>query len=101
MLSDFKGAFAYYIVSQTSNDKFDFKVPLDAYVNYLKLNYFKSDNTVLKFTYDELKKLVDDDLFCHIPEILLLNQIEDFVDLGALARNVFYMIVRLQILDKI
>lgn len=100
MLNDFKGAFAYWIVVQTNNTEFDFKVPLDAFVNYLKLNYFNNSDGVLKFTYDELDRLISSELFCNIPEIMALNQIDDFIDLGALARNVFYMIIKLQIIDK-
>ena len=47
---------------------------------------------------DLIKKLTDENLFVAIPEILALNEMKpDFIDLGALSRNVFYHILREQI----
>ena len=49
----------------------------------------------VKFAYEELSEIVNDKVFESIPEILALNEMKpDFIDLGALARNVFFMILR-------
>ncbi len=98
MLSDFRGAMAYWLVAQESKIDLDIKRPLDAFTKYLKQKYFKNPDAVKVFTYDHLNNLITEDLFIAIPEIMELNEMEpDFYDLGALARNVFYMICREQI----
>ena len=67
----------------------------------------------VEFTYEKLNSLITEDVFESIPEIEELNHRkngrdgmgfssrfdtpepdDDFIDLGALARNVFYMIMR-------
>lgn len=95
MLSDFTGAMAYWLVAQESNIDLDIKKPLDAFTKYLKQKYFRKKDTVKEFTYDQLNNLIDEDLFIAIPELMELNEMEpNFYDLGALARNVFFMICR-------
>jgi hypothetical protein len=98
MLSDFRGAFAYWLISQESQIDLDIKKPLDAFTKYLEQKYFKSNGTVKEFTYDQLNNLISEDVFIAIPEVMELNEMQpNFYDLGALARNVFYMICREQI----
>lgn len=91
MLSDFKSALAYWVVRQNNNDKEIIVRPLKAFTFFLKMNYFKKKDDVIKFTYNELSDLISEETFIKVPEILKLNKTEpDFIDLGALARNVFF-----------
>ena len=99
MLSDFTGAMAYWLAGNQHRAKIDIDKPLKAFSEYLQQKYFKTHDTVKEFTYEQLNVLISEDVFIAIPELLELNQIpsKDFYDLGALARNVFYMICREQI----
>lgn len=99
MIHDFRGAMAYWLARQEINTKIDINKPLDAFTKYLKQKYFKTNDTVREFSYEQLNNLITEDLFIAIPELMELNEIEGkgFYDLGALARNVFYMICREQI----
>jgi len=99
MLSDFNGAMAYWLASNSHRAKINIDKPLKAFSDYLQQKYFRSYNDVKGFTYDQLNSLISEDVFIAIPELLELNQIEnnDYYDLCALARNVFYMICREQI----
>lgn len=98
MLSDFRGAMAYWLIKQEPKIDLDIKRPLDAFTKYLRQKYFVEQDDVVKFTYDQLENLITEDLFIAIPELMELNEMEpDFYDLGALARNVFYTICREQI----
>jgi hypothetical protein len=98
MLSDLQGALAYWVTVQNNNNTFIVDKPLEAWTKYLQKKYFRKKDDVVKFTYDELSKLINEDIFIAIPEIMELNEMEpDFIDLGALARNMFYMICREQI----
>ena len=95
MKSDFRAALAYWIVAQNPNKELIDVVPsvaaFDRYVN----TFFKDSRIPEKFTYGSLREIVNDDVFENIPEILKLNRLKpDFIDLGALARNVFYMMLR-------
>lgn len=96
MLSDFTGAMAYWLASNQHRANIDIDKPLKAFSKYLQQKYFKTHNTIKEFTYEQLNVLISEDVFIAIPELLELNQIpsKDFYDLGALARNVFYMICR-------
>lgn len=96
MLSDFTGAMAYWLASNQHRAKIDIDKPLKAFSKYLQQKYFKTHNTVKEFNYEQLNTLISEDVFIAIPELLELNQIpsKDFYDLGALARNVFYMLCR-------
>lgn len=96
MLSDFTGAMAYWLASNQHRAKIDIDKPLKAFSEYLQQKYFKTHDTVKEFEYEHLNTLISEDVFIAIPELLELNQIpsKDFYDLGALARNVFYMICR-------
>ena len=101
MLNDFRGAMAYWLASQQINTSIKIGVDksLLAFTKYMQQKYFKNLETVKEFTYDQLENLITEDVFIAIPELMELNEIEgsDFYDLGALARNVFYMICREQI----
>lgn len=96
MIGDFVGAFAYHVAELKHKSKVDIEKPLNAWINFLQKKYFCIDEHVESFTFEQLSKLITEDLFIAIPEIYELNQIEskDFYDLSALARNVFYMICR-------
>jgi hypothetical protein len=98
MLSDFQGALAYWITKQNPNNTFIVDRPLEAWTKYLQQKYFRKEDEVVMFTYDKLSNLIDEDIFIAIPEIMELNEMKpDFIDLGALARNMFYTICREQI----
>ena len=101
MLNDFRGAMAYWLASQQINTsiKIGIDKPLNAFTKYMQQKYFKTESSVIEFTYEKLKNLVSEDVFIAIPELMELNEIDgkDFYDLGALSRNVFYMILREQI----
>ena len=95
MLSDFKGAFAYWVASQNHNDILENNNALKAYANFIELKFKMIDKVPFKFDCTKLKSVVNEDLFMAIPEIMKLNKMEpEFIDLGALARNVYYMILR-------
>ncbi len=110
MMSDFLGAFAYWVVAQSPYHDPDISSPLSAFRGYLAFIY--PDNLPKKFTYEELAMIIHKDVFEAIPAVEALNHPKisegvgyrnrhsephpdyDFIDLGALARNVFYMILR-------
>jgi len=111
----FMGAFAYWVVAQSPYDAPDIAEPLKAFDKYLD-KLFKDDE-VIEVRYEELQKLICEEVFESIPEIEKLNHAKieqvgfiasssryhktkpdyDYIDLSALARNVFYMLLREQI----
>jgi len=111
--SCFNGAFAYWCVSQSPYDAPDITPALIAWDAYVSVKIPNPDIPV-KFTYKELQEFITEDVLESIPEIEKLNHRkngredpigfssrydkpapdDDFIDLGALARNVFYMILR-------
>ena len=101
MLNDFHGAMAYWLASQQINTSIEIGIdkPLNAFTKYMQQKYFNTKDSVREFTYTHLENLITEDTFIAIPELMELNEIKgsDFYDLGALARNVFYMICREQI----
>ena len=110
MRNDFLGAFAYWVVSQSPYDTPDITKALEAFGGYV--NEKIKDGIPKRFTYDELRRFINEDIFESIPEIEKLNHPKanvgvgyenrhknphpdyDFIDLGALARNVFFMLLR-------
>jgi hypothetical protein len=97
MINDFKGAFAYWVTTQNPFGCNGIEKATNAYESFLKKT-FKEKESVIKMNYDEIVQLTSDIVFESIPEILALNQTKrDFICLGALSRNVFYMILRNQI----
>lgn len=104
MMSSIQGSFAYWVVSQyTNNDiKLDINIPLNAFSNYLSVKYFPDrKNTVLKMSYSDVQMMINEKVFMSIPEIMKLNQIDGWIDLYALAKNVFFMVLRDSIIKNI
>ena len=93
--SDFLGAFAYWVVAQNPNDNLiDINPSLLAFKEYV-FSQFVNPSIPEKFTFKLLQDIISEDVFEKIPAILDLNKLKpDFIDLSALARNVFYMILR-------
>lgn len=111
MRGDFTGQFARWVVQQSPYpcpDLAESLVAFDAYVLELM-----DGEEVKKFTYHELNLAITEEVFEKIPAILALNVAKhgsedivfcsrydephpdhDFIDLGALARNIFYSMVR-------
>jgi len=112
MKSDFLGAFAYWVVKQSPYDATDITPALKAFDGYLSA-VFDNSEMPIEFTYAQLGELITEDIFEAIPEIEKLAHRkngrdgiafadrfttpipdDDFICLGALARNVFYMVMR-------
>ena len=93
--SEFLGAFAYWVVAQNPNDELiNLAPPLRAF-NVHVLSFFDNPEMPIKLNFEKLKEIINDTVFENIPEILELNKLEpDFIDIGALARNIFFMILR-------
>lgn len=110
MRKNFTGQFARWVVEQ-SPYQVPFIIPaLDGFNNYVTV--LMGGEEVRKFDYEELLELISEAAFEGIPAVLALNRAKitagpgwrnrhkcpapdyDFIDLGALAQNVFYSIVR-------
>lgn len=111
--SSILAAFAYWVVAQSPYDVplMKFMPALISFEKYVSKRFPHSDMPE-KFTYEDLSKFIHEDVFESIPAIEKLNHPDvssgpgyadrhnnpkpeyDFIDLGALARNVFYMILR-------
>lgn len=95
MLSDFKGAMAYWLVAQNTKCHFNINIPVKAFTEYLEFVYFAKKDKVITLTYEGLENAISENVLLAIPEIRALNLPEKhFLDIAALARNVFYMICR-------
>jgi len=95
MLSDFKGTFAYWVAAQNNNNVLDNNDALKAYLKFIETKYRRISHIPERFDCKKLKSVVNEDLFIAIPEIMELNKMKpDFIDLCALSRNVYYMILR-------
>jgi len=112
MKSDFLAAFAYWVVAQSPYAAPDITAALKAFNEYVEIRI--GDDCVEEFTYDELKGFINEDVFESIPEIEKLNHAKieqggfiasssryhktkpdyDYIDLGALARNIVFMLFR-------
>ena len=94
--SEILGAFAYWVTAQNPNVKLiDIRSALRAFREHVVSGYFKNAQIPEMFTPERLSLAINEKAFADIPEILELNQMKpDFIDLGALARNVYYMILR-------
>ena len=114
MKSELLGTFASWLVQQSPYDVPNINKALKAYNKFLS-NKFDTDDKVIKFTYDELSNYISADIFETIPEIEIFNHSKkdagedfiatssryhktnpdyDYIDLGALSRNIFYGICR-------
>lgn len=112
MRKDFTGQFARWVVEQSPYEVPDIAEALAAFNGYVTT--LMGDEAVRKFDYEELNILISEEAFEKIPAVLALNVAKvttgpgyanrfnedkthpdyDFIDLGALARNMFYSIVR-------
>lgn len=96
--SDFLAAFAYWVTAQNTNGTFIVNKPLEAYSKFV-MPFFENPKIPTKFTFQQVSGMIHDTVFENIPEILELNEMEpDFIDLEALARNVFFMVIRAQVI---
>jgi hypothetical protein len=95
MLSSFQAAFTYWVVAQNPNKELiDIRPSLRAFRDHIA-TIFDDPRLPEQFTYEQLQEVINEEALGSIPEILELNKLKpDFIDLGALARNVFYMILR-------
>lgn len=107
-LSYMLAAFAYWITAQNTNSYILELKPIIISINRYIVkelshiyNIRYNDDIIYRITYSELRDVIkNEDKLAAIPEVLALNQMKpDFIDLGALGHNVFYMIVRLTICD--
>lgn len=113
MRGDFLGAFAYWVVAQSPYDTPDITKALTAFGEYVAKRIKKGIPE--KFSYIDLKLFINEQVFESIPEIEKLNHAKisagpiyedrytnphpdcDYIDINALAKNVFYMLLREQI----
>jgi hypothetical protein len=93
--SEFSAAFAYWVIVQNPNRALiDIRLALTAF-NHHVLTFFEKPTIPEQFDFARLQGVINEDAFASIPDILALNELKpDFIDLGALARNIFYMILR-------
>jgi hypothetical protein len=111
MRSDFNSAFAYWVVYQSPYDTPNITPSLIAFGKYIAT--IIPEREVVNFSYTELSEILSEKIFEKIPEIEALNHRkndrdgngfcsryeqpnpdDDFIDLSALSRNIFYMILR-------
>lgn len=72
-----------------------------AFLAYINKNLLFDINSVTDLSYEQLAKVINESEFERIPEIVFFNKIEhDFIDLSAFSRNIFFMILRLSILES-
>jgi len=119
MHSDFLATFAYCVVAQSPYNVPDITDALTAFSKYVSIKV--KERLPEMFTYDELSLFITSDVFKSIPEIEILNHPKissgigyenrmedypeknpdyDFIDLNALARNIFYMLLRESITQR-
>jgi hypothetical protein len=95
-LSDFRGAMAYWLIAQEPDIDIDINKPLEAFTRYLKNRFFHNSDDIIAFSYDRLSRIISEDVFMAIPELMTLNKLNpNFYDLGVLARNVLSMMWRI------
>jgi len=101
--SEILGAFAYWVTAQNPNvNLIDIRSALRAFREHIVSGYFENAQIPEMFTPERLRLAINEKAFVDIPEILELNQMKpDFIDLGALARNVYYMILREHITQEV
>lgn len=104
---------ANWVIRQSPYDTPNITKAIKSYDKFLSARFDKEEK-VIKFTYKELSDYISDDVFESIPEIEKLNNPKidngqkfascsryhktkadyDFIDLGALSRNMFYSICK-------
>jgi len=114
-LKDFTSAITYWIVRQSPYESPEIQQALNAFTKKIKkrLKYTHREHFI-KLSYNRVNKLITEEYLMSIPEIAILNERKngkqgmqfvtrfsktkdpdnDFIDIGALARNTFYMIIR-------
>jgi len=110
MRKGFTGPFASWVVQQSPYEVPDITAALTGFNNYV--TELMAGEIVKAFDYEELNLLISEEAFEKIPAVMALNVAKvttgpgyanrhrishpdyDFIDLGALARNVFYSIMR-------
>lgn len=101
MPSQFIGAFAYWVAALSPKGIFVVNQALNKFYYRIVNPAFENLEVPQKFTLGQLEELINEERFKKIPEILVLNEgqifKDDFIDLGALAREVLYTIAREQI----
>jgi len=99
MKNDLLSAFAYWVVKQSPDETPNITKPLKSFNKYVSTLY-DNQNMPIEINFDRLSDIISGEKFEEIPDILALNIAKenapscDFIDLYALARNVFYMILR-------
>lgn len=98
MPSEFIGAFAYWVYYQGKGMEMSFDSSILAFSDHIN-SVFENPNLPQEFSVPEIENLVSEQTLKEIPAVLALNinEDKDFIDLGALERNVKYMIQREQI----
>jgi len=111
---DILSALAYCIVNQSPYNNPEVSSALGAFDKRLSDYYFMEEDSFREFSYDELRNLINEQVFESIPEIRVFNDAKiktdapflfidryttinpdyDFIDLTALAHNVFFLILR-------
>lgn len=111
---DILSALAYWIVRQSPYNNPEVSPALGAFDQRLSDYVFMEEDSFREFSYDELRNLINEHVFASIPEIRIFNDAKiktdapflcvdayhtinpdyDFIDLTALARNVFFTILR-------
>ncbi len=110
MRGDFTGQFARMVVEQSPYECPDLAGPLDEFNAYV--SELMAGETCKLFTYDELNAAITEDKLMALPAVALLNECKvnsgsgyrnrhnkphpdyDFIDISALARNIFYDMMR-------
>lgn len=113
--SDLISAFAYWAHYQSPYDTPDLREAIKAFAEYISPHFEKID--FVEFGWEGLRRLLEDKEFEKIEPIRKLNDRangreggmsictrfdkphpdDDFIDLGALAHNIFYMVFRQEI----
>lgn len=99
---DILAALAMWIVKQNPNKEIpNINRVLMAYKNYFDtVLIVESEDVPILVTYNLLETVINETLFASIPEIRELNDLSpDFIALGALAKNVFFQVLKDYIID--
>lgn len=103
--SNFLGVFAHWLTRQqlvTGNEKIKhIEVLLNTELRKYILSFFyKNKQVPVPFTYKEIEEICDEKNLLKMKGIRKLNRLKDnFIDIGALSRNVFYDIIREYVLN--
>lgn len=102
-VNDFLAAFSYTVVDLNNNRKIPIKKSLKAFRSYIE-GIFGIDDLLqpVEYSYKSLSIVLDENRLAEIPEILELNTTydPDNISIGALSRNMFYLILRLKITQE-